>query len=321
MDDQKNDDLATGDSGASAGEAKAKPDENVADDRVYARAWLNVAFWILAVILTLASVVYQLVTGPTHPINGKAIIAGETIKYKLLRTWEGTTDAEIKLTCPDKISGSIQWKRFGTTDDYRIDRMEYDGKQLIARLPHQPPAGKLEYYVVLRGESSEVKLPPNDRPAIIRFHGLVPRWVLIPHILLMFTAMLFAIRVLIDTIKPMGLFVRYSWLTFYTLTVGGMCFGMFMQRYAFGQFWTGIPFGFDLTDNKTLIAWVAWIVALYFMTFAKNTSESRKRLAAFIASLIMMIIFLIPHSLCGSQLDYSKLEQGVAPSEAVATGM
>jgi hypothetical protein len=295
-------------------------DENLTDDRKASLVWLNIALWTLAVILTLFSAVYQRITGPTHPISGFADIAGERIKYKLLRTWGGDGDAAIEFKCTDAISGSIHWKPYKTTYDYTITRMEYDGTKLVGKLPHQPVAGKLEYYIVLRGEKEEVKLPSNNMPAIIRFKGDVPPWVLIPHILLMFTAMLFAMRVLIDSIRPMGLLKKYSWLTFISLTIGGMMFGMLVQKYAFGEYWTGIPFGFDLTDNKTLIAWVAWIIAIWFISFAKGTTERRKRLVAFCASLIMTAIFMIPHSMFGSELDYTKLEQGVSAHDAIRHG-
>ncbi len=304
--------------------AKPKPrrkqDENILEDRKSSRVWLNISLWVLAVLLTLASAVYQRLTGPTHPIDGYTDIAGERIKYSLLRTWGGTTDAQIVFKSTEAISGSIHWKPHKTTYDYTITRMEYDGTKLIASLPNQPPAGKLEYYIVLRGSGEEIKLPTNNMPAIIRFKGDVPAWILAPHVILMFLSMLFAMRVLLDSIKPMGLMKKFSWASFASLTLGGMIFGMLVQKSAFGEYWTGIPLGYDLTDNKTLIAWVAWIVALWFITFAKNTPEKRKRLAAFLASIVMTVIFLIPHSMLGSELDYSKLEQGVSAQDAIKTG-
>lgn len=299
---------------------RKKQDENIVEDRKSSRVWLNISFWVFAVVLTLASAVYQRLTGPTHPIDGYTDIAGERIKYSLLRTWGGSSDAQIKFKSTEAISGSIHWKPYKTTYDYTITRMEYDGTSLTANLPNQPPAGKLEYYIVLRGSGDEVKLPTNNMPAVIRFKGDVPAWILAPHIILMFLSMLFAMRVLIDSIKPMGLMKKFSWATFTSLTIGGMMFGMLVQKHAFGEYWTGIPFGYDLTDNKTLIAWVAWIIALWFISFAKNTPEKRKRLAAFIASIVMTIIFLIPHSMFGSELDYSKLEQGVSAQDAIKTG-
>jgi hypothetical protein len=41
-----------------------------------------------------------------------------------------------------------------------------------------------------------------------------------------------------------------------------MILGPVVQKFAFGEYWTGFPFGTDLTDNKTLIAFIGWIIAL-----------------------------------------------------------
>ena len=40
---------------------------------------------------------------------------------------------------------------------------------------------------------------------------------------------------------------------FATLGLGGMILGPIVQKYAFGAYWTGIPFGHDLTDAKNLV--------------------------------------------------------------------
>ena len=72
-----------------------------------------------------------------------------------------------------------------------------------------------------------------------------------------------------------------------------------MQKYAFGKFWTGFPLGFDLTDNKTLIALVVWLIALL-----GNLKKERPSLALG-AAIVMLVVYAIPHSLFGSELDYS----------------
>jgi hypothetical protein len=41
-----------------------------------------------------------------------------------------------------------------------------------------------------------------------------------------------------------------------------MILGPVVQYYAFGEFWTGVPFGWDLTDNKTLVAVIFWALAV-----------------------------------------------------------
>ena len=39
-----------------------------------------------------------------------------------------------------------------------------------------------------------------------------------------------------------------------------------------------------------------------------------------IAALVMTVVYLIPHSMGGSTLDYDKFDQGIDPKEAIKTG-
>jgi hypothetical protein len=82
-----------------------------------------------------------------------------------------------------------------------------------------------------------------------------------------------------------------------------MIFGPIMQKYAFGAFWTGVPFGIDLTDNKTLIAVIGWLIAL----IALRKTIHPKRWIIF-ASVLMFVVYLIPHSVLGSELNYKELD-------------
>jgi hypothetical protein len=92
-------------------------------------------------------------------------------------------------------------------------------------------------------------------------------------------------------------------LTFIFVIIGGFILGPIIQYYAFGAFWTGFPFGHDLTDNKILVGFIGWLLALVAIYKFKNP----KRWIVF-ASILMFIIFLIPHSLLGSELDYNELD-------------
>ena len=100
-----------------------------------------------------------------------------------------------------------------------------------------------------------------------------------------------------------------EWLAIITavfLFVGGIILGPIMQKYAFDAYWTGFPVGKDLTDTKTLIALLAWIVALIA---GRGGKPARGWYVA--AFVLTLIVFIIPHSVLGSELDYSALEQGV----------
>jgi len=68
-----------------------------------------------------------------------------------------------------------------------------------------------------------------------------------------------------------------------------------------------VPFGWDLTDNKTLIALAFWVLAVVM-----NRKKERPMYVA-IAAIVLLLVYSIPHSLFGSQLNYSSgsVTQGI----------
>ena len=280
--------------------------------------WLRVLFWTLAFIITLASAVYQRVTGPTYPLRGEIFIAGQTVRYEIPRSAETTSDALVSIPVPAIVTGKALWKRYKTDDALAEAPMVRDAEGLSAHLPVQPPAGKLQYHLVLNDGENEVRLPEGNA-TVIRFKGPVPPWAMLPHILFIFLAMLLAARTGLEAMRPMGQLRCHAWWTLGFLLVGGLVFGPIVQQFAFGAAWTGIPFGWDLTDNKTLIAFIAWVIALILLGVSRPI-RARERWAAIIAAIVMLGIFMIPHSMYGSELDYSKLESGVSVTEAIGQG-
>ncbi len=174
----------------------------------------------------------------------------------------------------------------------------------MAALPAQPPAGKLEYFVHLTDGAASVELPPATvaprKGAVARFKGAVPAHVLVPHIAAMFFGMLFANAAALSALARREQARRQAWVAFVLLAVGGLLLGPAVQKYAFGAWWTGWPFGHDLTDNKTAIAVIAWGLAL---VVSRGLPGGRLgRLAIVFAALVTLAVFLVPHSMFGSEL-------------------
>ena len=260
----------------------------------------NAGFWIISILLTLAFASYQRMTGPTYPIKGNVSINDQEIKYKLLRTWGGEKDARVEIDVPGSITGEVLYKRYKSNDEWAKAPLTREGNNLVATLPHQPPAGKIMYQITLNSGESSVKL--GEEPIVIRFKGDVPAVVLIFHILFIFGAMLMTIRTAFEAIFQRKSVFLFTKITLLFWIAGGMICGPIMQEYAFGAFWTGWPFGHDLTDNKTLVALVFWIIAWFKLR--KNHSN---RIWPIVAAAVMLAVFLIPHSILGSEIDYTQL--------------
>ncbi|MFH1942509.1 MAG: hypothetical protein ABIL68_10430 [bacterium] len=260
--------------------------------------------WVIAFFITVGSAVFQRMTGPTYPLSGWVTIGNERIRYELIRSETVNSDAKISISAADTtISGIVEYRRYKSDDDWTKLVLERSNDRLETILPAQPAAGKLMYVVYLKKGEEKISLS-GEKPIIIRYKGAVPTAILLPHILLMFLAMLLSNRAGLEALNKDGRAYRYLLWTVGIFFVGGFILGPLMQKYAFGAYWTGIPFGRDLTDNKTLIAMLGWIFAWF-----KNRKGRDGRGWIVFAALLMLLVYMIPHSLLGSEIDYSQLPQ------------
>lgn len=259
---------------------------------------------MFAVLLTATVLIYQRMTGPTYPKRGAVEIADQKIGFSLLRSWENEKfeedqkGARIAIEVPQGIAGEIKYKRLGTNDEWTVVAMQRDGDELYAMLPPQPAAGKLLYFVSL-GEGDQRVLLTED-PIVIRFKSWIPSWIPLPHVLLIFIALLFSTMAAVEALRRGNHVRTYTMLTLVSMLVGGLIMGPIMQKYAFGAYWTGWPVGQDLTDNKTLVAFIVWLIAYFVLR-----RNSKNRFWPVFAALITLAVFVIPHSMFGSEFDYS----------------
>ncbi len=257
-------------------------------------------FWILAIFITLASAYYQRKTGPTYPKKVEIELNQQLINFKMPRSHYSTSNCLVEIPVNDSLTkGAVVYKRFPTQDAWKSVELTYSDQKLIGYLPKQPPAGKLQYYIKLWNGNTPQNIQTSQE-VIIRFKGEVPDWALIPHVILMFAAMLISNLSGLFALGKIKQQVFYGRLTLILLLAGGMIFGPIVQYYAFGQAWTGIPLGWDLTDNKTLIAVIFWLAAV-----VANSKKTNYKYTI-VAAIVLFLIYIIPHSLFGSELDYEK---------------
>ncbi len=257
-------------------------------------------WWIFAVIFTIGIASYQRMTGPTYPTHGSVKINNNSVKYKLIRTAETDKDAPITITVPDNsVNATITYKRFKSNDTLTTAVMVRDGEKLTFMMPRQPAAGKMEYTVNLSDGKETVAV--TEHPVVMRFKGPVPFYILLPHILLMFLAMLFSTRAGIEALTKGKSTYLYALFTLIFFIPGGLILGPIVQKFAFGAYWTGWPFGHDLTDNKTALAVLGWVVAV--IKLRKNPNA---RAWAIAAAIILLAVYMVPHSVLGSEIDYTQ---------------
>ncbi len=154
----------------------------------------------------------------------------------------------------------------------------------------------------------------------MRFRSDVPTGILVTHVAVMFLSMLVGVRAALAAALGRPEARRYAWVTLVGIGIGGLLLGPVVQRYAFGAFWTGWPFGEDLTDNKTLAMWLAWAVAVWVLS-RREATDRVARVVVAVAAVVMIAVYVVPHSLRGSQLDYGRGEAaGLRPTWSPAGG-
>jgi hypothetical protein len=179
---------------------------------------------------------------------------------------------------------------------------EGEKKTLTANIPPQEAAGKVEYKI----EIGEHSLPKNGGTAILRFKGPVSPLLLVSHIILIFLAMLTSTRAGLGAVA--GWSERFlPWATLCLILVGGLFLGALVQKAAFGEYWTGWPNGSDLTDNKTAVMFLAWLVSCACSLIPKVVRAGAVvRVTVLVAAIATIAVYVVPHSLGGSEYDYDQ---------------
>ncbi|MFH1144966.1 MAG: hypothetical protein V1774_10525 [Candidatus Eisenbacteria bacterium] len=138
-------------------------------------------------------------------------------------------------------------------------------------IPHQTKGTRVPYYLRLQTmRAGETTIPQGapEQPLAVTFKGEVSRPALIAHIVAMMGGLLplaiafIAAWVYLARGRLLGLTRRCVLIGFGLLFVGGVPLGMIVERQVFGTYWEGWPFGRDVTDTKTGLLLVLWLVLI-----------------------------------------------------------
>ena len=258
----------------------------------------TVTLWIVATLLTLVMAAWQRVSGPTFPIYGRADVGAAHVAYELERTHAGPGDHVVLVPEAEGLAGTLEWRE-------HVERAADAGPwsavplapvpgartpSLGAAIPHHGPGRKVDYRVTLRAGGATATLPPAGQ-ATLRFRSDVPAWILIPHIVAMMGALLLSVRVALECFRREPKLRLLTFRALAALFLGGFPLGCAVSGYAFGQPWGGFPIGTDATDNKTLLAFLGWVIAAVAVTRFRNP-----RGYVIGAAVITFLVYLVPHS-------------------------
>ncbi|MBK9967489.1 MAG: hypothetical protein IPP07_22485 [Holophagales bacterium] len=88
----------------------------------------RIGLWLLALLLTLSSAIWQRLTGPTNPVRGKVTLGGDEIRLRLLRSQGGDGDQPVVVKGIDpQVTGSVAWRRYPTKDHFVLLPMVREG--------------------------------------------------------------------------------------------------------------------------------------------------------------------------------------------------
>lgn len=274
----------------------------------------------LAIILTLLVVFSSYWFGPNRRYKVEARCPQFAMAHKAPRGHDGggaaelelnvklcrCTDSDVKITLAGRVKGVEKWEYL---DHQRIEPGEQpDDRIYFFSIPEKPWTTRYFYKFEGRltedGPNAEPRLileRENGDPMMIKFKGAVPGWILILHILAMFGGFCVLILSVFHAIamaagrgkdNPAAA-GRLGWMAWLILFIGGLPLGCAMNYYAFNVYWEAWPFGGDVTDNKTQIALIIWGIATYFLM--KKPSK-KAGIVGVLAGLVVLAIFLIPHS-------------------------
>jgi hypothetical protein len=280
-------------------------------------------FWKigLAFLLTIIFLIFSRKTAAVRSVH-------ETVQHHGISIEHNTVPKQVGDEIPvisARVEGASQVRlvyKIGEEGEYAsVEMLPKSGEEKVfsASIPWHPKAVKAWYYleaVDLRDEGEvKVVLPVKKsgqvRPVRLKFEGVVPAYIVIPHVLCIFAAIFFAILTVfsaIDLKRGTGTLrksVKLCGVTVFLLFLGFFPFGWAMNYFAFGVLWEAFPFGRDVTDNKSQIMILFWLVTLFLVKGTLWGRGERKNLVSdggystlvIISFVATVIILAIPHSL------------------------
>jgi len=262
----------------------------------------SATLWVVACLAMVAAGFWEWQAGGVRPWRGEVTIAGRSVPYQLPGSAIAEQPLRVTVGAAPEVVGTVRWRHVLEGEDFQGLTMLRDGDVLVSLLPPQPAGGRIEYQLVLVGPFGLARIP-SDEPVAVRFRGQASALVVLPYVAVALLSLLVGVRAGLAALFARPEARLLTWVTAGGVTLGGLILGPVVQRSTFGAFWSGWPFGPDPIDNRTLVVWVAWMVAAATMAPARGATDRFARTVVMAATVALVAVALLPQSLHPSRVD------------------
>ncbi|HEY5132644.1 MAG TPA: hypothetical protein VII85_03060 [Candidatus Krumholzibacteriaceae bacterium] len=270
---------------------------------------------IISVIVTMVLLVAARWLSKGKPVDYAVREAGMTLYHRTVPAQIGPGQPLIKMRVdPPLLLGIVvRWmeppsKEIGARGLVRVEDNKYE-----VFLPDLGKGARIKYWITAtNSEGTRVRVPKNpSKFGILAFKGPVSKRVLVAHIVCMFGAFFFMVMSLFGAVGILraregkrGTVRSARWVLVCSF-IGFVPLGMLLNHEVYGTIWEGYPFGRDITDSKTQVIFVLWLVSLLLVRGSFiGGGEEKDRLgptafawAIIVSFLVSLALFIVPHSI------------------------
>ena len=270
---------------------------------------------IVGVVATILLLGVTRIVSTTRPRERVVESGGVRIEHLTVTGQVGPGDPliEARIVTERSVTPHLIYKMSREGEMVQIDMTPVGEERWQARLPSREKGERILYGIAVPLDDGTTVTLPEDGTTLytLKYKGEVSRAVLILHIIFMFVAFYFLIQCLWSAIDVMntgrgkGEAVANARWVFLTTFIGGWPLGFILNYQAFGVIWEGYPFGYDVTDNKTQLIFIFWLVSLLLVRGSFLGRGEEKDLlgprgfatAALISFIVSLFLYIVPHSL------------------------
>lgn len=195
-----------------------------------------------------------------------------------------------------------------------------DGSTYTDYLPGLSKGERWFYYIEAEDTNGNIlNIPESVKEGerqinfYVTFEGTANRLLFISHIVLAITAVILWIHSVFYVVNHLTTKERHNIrLAFNSVLYGTISFfifafpvGGYIAHQVFGQAWSGIPFGWDITDNKSMVIFLYYAILIYLMKgefyrleVGKGNviSDNNFSYLVILGIILTIVIYNIPHS-------------------------